>query len=298
MTSYHDLRGRVVGMLTGAERPPVVAISGHGGAGKSTLAARLMTDLGGTSEQVVRTDCFYAAGAGPGSGLFDLHDWAVLLDLLGRLRATPPARRLTYPVRAYDGAQRTCDVPMPPVVVVEGIRLLRPETLGLMDLAVWIDLSPEVAGRRAVARNRQQGDSSDELDLWRTKWVPEGHDYARLVRPETLADVVVAADGTTPSRSRRASCEGGAVDERVLANFLAADGSLRTIPSKRAKLLVVLDHLAQSFDLGRTYPEQEVNEVLKRFHPDCAALRRYLVEDGFLTREDGSYWRSGGSVDA
>lgn len=88
------------------------------------------------------------------------------------------------------------------------------------------------------------------------------------------------------------------MDERVLANFLAADGSLRTIPSKRAKLLVVLDHLAQSFDLGRTYPEQEVNEVLKRFHPDCAALRRYLVEDGFLTREDGSYWRSGGSVDA
>lgn len=87
------------------------------------------------------------------------------------------------------------------------------------------------------------------------------------------------------------------MDERVLANFLAADGSLRTIPTKRAKLLVVLDHLAQSFELGRVYPEQEVNEVLKRFHPDCAALRRYLVEDGFLTREDGFYWRSGGSVD-
>lgn len=87
------------------------------------------------------------------------------------------------------------------------------------------------------------------------------------------------------------------MDERVLANFLAADGSLRTIPTKRAKLLVVLDHLAQSFELGRVYPEQEVNAVLKRFHPDCAALRRYLVEDGFLTREDGFYWRSGGSVD-
>ena len=87
------------------------------------------------------------------------------------------------------------------------------------------------------------------------------------------------------------------MDERVLANFLAADGSLRTIPTKRAKLLVVLDHLAQSFELGRVYPEQEVNEMLKGSHPDCAALRRYLVEDGFLTREDGFYWRSGGSVD-
>lgn len=87
------------------------------------------------------------------------------------------------------------------------------------------------------------------------------------------------------------------MDQRVLANFLAPDGSLRTIPTKRAKLLVVLDHLAQSFELGRIYPEREVNEVLTRFHPDCAALRRYLVVDEFLTREDGFYWRSGGTVD-
>ena len=29
----------------------------------------------------------------------------------------------------------------------------------------------------------------------------------------------------------------------------------------------------------------KVNEILERFHPDYAALRRYLVEDQFLTRE-------------
>ncbi|WP_234411136.1 DUF2087 domain-containing protein [Nocardioides terrigena] len=85
--------------------------------------------------------------------------------------------------------------------------------------------------------------------------------------------------------------------QRVVANFLDADGRLRTIPSRRAKLLVVLDHLAQSFELGRTYPESEVNEILARSHPDFAALRRYLVEDRFLSREDGHYWRSGGTVD-
>jgi hypothetical protein len=33
---------------------------------------------------------------------------------------------------------------------------------------------------------------------------------------------------------------------------------------------------------------------LQLFHPDFAALRRYLVDEGFLTREDGVYWRSGG----
>ena len=83
--------------------------------------------------------------------------------------------------------------------------------------------------------------------------------------------------------------------ERVLRSFLGPDGRLHTIPTKHAKLLVVLDRLAQEFEPGRTYPEAEVNAVIHRFHPDHAALRRYLVENDFLTREDGWYWRSGGT---
>lgn len=83
----------------------------------------------------------------------------------------------------------------------------------------------------------------------------------------------------------------------MLRAFLAEDGSLARIPSKHAKLLVVLDHLAQSFEPGRRYEEAEVTLVLRRFHPDHAALRRYLVENGFLTRDSGVYWRSGGTFD-
>jgi len=86
-------------------------------------------------------------------------------------------------------------------------------------------------------------------------------------------------------------------DRKVLGHFLTADGRLSTIPTKRSKLLVVLDHLSQSFEPGRQYPEKEVNEILERFHPDYAALRRYLVEDQFLTREESVYWRSGGTFD-
>ena len=86
-------------------------------------------------------------------------------------------------------------------------------------------------------------------------------------------------------------------DRKGLGHFLTADGRLSTIPTKRSKLLVVLDHLSQSFEPGRHYPEKEVNEILERFHPDYAALRRYLVEDQFLTREESVYWRSGGTFD-
>lgn len=193
--SYADLLARVRMLLAQLDRTPVVGISGHGGSGKTTLAAGLAVSLGFDEEQVVSTDCFYARGAGPGSGLDDLHDWPALIELLHRVRASPRPSRLTYPVRMWDGGEGRCDVALPPVVLVEGIRLLRPLTRPVLDLAVWIDLPPEIAARRALRRNRAQGDSAAELDLWHTKWIPEGIAYARAVEPEGLADLVLPAAG-------------------------------------------------------------------------------------------------------
>jgi hypothetical protein len=82
----------------------------------------------------------------------------------------------------------------------------------------------------------------------------------------------------------------------VLRAFVAADGSLISIPTRIRKRLVVLDHVAQEFVPGEKYDETTVNNTLRAYHPDVAALRRYLVEEGFLDRSDGLYWRSGGTV--
>src|ERR687894_171768 len=41
----------------------------------------------------------------------------------------------------------------------------------------------------------------------------------------------------------------------------------------------------------------EATGLLAVWHPDTAALRRHLVDEGLLTREAGLYWRSGGWVD-
>ena len=67
-------------------------------------------------------------------------------------------------------------------------------------------------------------------------------------------------------------------------------------PSKRSKRLIVLDHLAQQFQIGMRYTEREVNDVLRRFDDDVATMRRYLVDEQFLDRSQGEYWRCGGSV--
>jgi len=85
-------------------------------------------------------------------------------------------------------------------------------------------------------------------------------------------------------------------EERVRRAFLK-DGTLVSIPMQRSKRLVVLDVLAQEFEPGKRYPEKEVNRRLRAWHPDHAALRRYLVDEGFLERDHGEYWRAGGSFE-
>ncbi len=84
---------------------------------------------------------------------------------------------------------------------------------------------------------------------------------------------------------------------KVLRAFVR-DGRLSSIPTSRTKRLVVLDMLAQEFEPGERYSEAMVNLMLGRWHADTAALRRYLVDEGFLDREAGQYWRMGGTVDA
>jgi len=103
----------------------------------------------------------------------------------------------------------------------------------------------------------------------------------------------VAADRPQP----RPEELGATADQaQVLRNFLV-DGKLSHIPATRSKRLVVLDFLAGQFEPGRVYPEAQVNYVLGRFHPDYAALRRYLVEEELLERREGFYWRTGGTFD-
>jgi hypothetical protein len=83
--------------------------------------------------------------------------------------------------------------------------------------------------------------------------------------------------------------------DAVLRTFMR-DGRITTLPAKRSRRLVLLDHVAQMFDVGVRYAEGEVNRTLRSVHDDYAALRRYLVDEGFLSRENGQYWRSGGTV--
>ncbi|CAN5522371.1 hypothetical protein BH23CHL2_BH23CHL2_07850 [soil metagenome] len=79
-------------------------------------------------------------------------------------------------------------------------------------------------------------------------------------------------------------------DGRILGRFVT-DGLLVQLPGQRRRWQVVLGWLAKQFEPGRSYPESEVNEILGAIYEDYALLRRQLVDEGFMARERGIYWR-------
>ena len=87
-----------------------------------------------------------------------------------------------------------------------------------------------------------------------------------------------------------------AYNQKVIADYSTPDGHLKTIPSQRKKLDVILRHVGRAFEPAVTYNENEVNQILKNFHADTSSLRRELIGNGILKRStDGrEYWLAEG----
>ena len=109
------------------------------------------------------------------------------------------------------------------------------------------------------------------------------------LRPEALTEFnkalfepkdVAALAGDTPSW-----------EVKVLASFVAPDGTLTQIPASRRKRYEVLKWLLSDFEEAKRYPEKAVNALIQAHHWDAATLRRELIGHGMLAREDGIYWR-------
>ncbi len=78
-------------------------------------------------------------------------------------------------------------------------------------------------------------------------------------------------------------------ENEVLSHFFKY-GKLTQIPTQRKKREIVLRKIAQEFKSGQKYTENEVNEVIHRFHEDHCTIRREMVACGIMTRENEMYW--------
>ncbi len=134
--------------------------------------------------------------------------------------------------------------------------------------------------RRAVSRLVEAGLLDENLSLDRSVLRALA---ASLPREEPVSPEVLDGPWTQSER-------------QILGKYFVGS-RLTEIPVSKAARTVVLERLASEFEVGLRYSEKQVNSTIQAFHPDYAALRRYMVDEGFLTRAAGSYWRSGGRVD-
>lgn len=105
----------------------------------------------------------------------------------------------------------------------------------------------------------------------------------------TWAEVIHAGQGKDPSEPEIEA--GDAFERKVLRDFLNTDGTIKAFPVQEKKFLVIVHYALQVFEPGVRYTEKQVNELLRRYHPDTALLRRSMVDNRYMARQAGIYWR-------
>ena len=76
--------------------------------------------------------------------------------------------------------------------------------------------------------------------------------------------------------------------KKVIDSFFEY-GKLKSIPSQRKKERIVLEEIAKSFETGREYTEREVNIIIADFHDDFCTIRRDMISEVIIARENMIY---------
>ncbi len=174
----------VLGRPARLGRVRLVCVDGPAGSGKTTFAARLADRLGADGTTVVHLDDLYEGWSGLGGTL-----WPRLqAQVLAPLRRGEPGRYQRYDWTAgrFDD---WVEVPVRPVLVVEGCGSGRRDAAGATTLLVWVETSPDERLRRGLERDGVQA-----RERW-TAWMVEEAQHFAAHDTRVRADVRLDGSG-------------------------------------------------------------------------------------------------------
>ena len=193
-------------LRTKVQRPIVVALDGGSGAGKTTIAQRLIRL---TEVASVPLDDFYQTVI-PESDwphktleqrLNGVFDWSrVRSEALEPLRAERPGRWHAFDFMrglgkagTYSLKKEVTEVAPAPTILVEGAYSASPPLRDLIDVAVLVDVDNKTRHLRTAVRER---DGTEFLAKWHAMWDEVERHYFQHVCPPESFDLVIRNDNT------------------------------------------------------------------------------------------------------
>lgn len=181
----------------------VIGIDGLGGAGKTTIAARLCQEIEKNSYHTIllHMDDFikerkerYNSAYPEWSCYYDFQwRYDYFIDAIDRMKSI---RERNIEIELYDKDNDTyfgeCfSVKEGTIIVVEGIFLQRKELQNLFDYMIYIDIPEDARLKRVLKRDTYIGNEKEILDRYENRYFPAEHKYIEECRPSENADFVM-----------------------------------------------------------------------------------------------------------
>ncbi len=184
--------------------PLVIGIAGGSGSGKTTVADRILKQIGAARIAYLPHDAYYKANEGLSFAERarinydhpDSLETSLLVQHLYRLKAWQPVERPVYDFTRHTRAPETVRVEPQPIILVEGILIfVEPELRQALDVKIFVDTDADIRFIRRLRRDIQERGRTMESVI---------EQYLKTVRPMHLefvepskryADVIIPEGG-------------------------------------------------------------------------------------------------------
>lgn len=180
---------QLIEKLVALKNPAIIAVSGFGGAGKSTVANKLAATL---LAPVVCVDQF-----GIDRTIEDYTHWKGMDFERLEKEILIPFYKGENPVsyghwdHGVNDIVKNVEVPHSGILIIEGVGLFRPELLKYFSYKIWIDCPQDIANARGKKRDREVHKNPQD-EKWDGPWKRNDEEYFNTYKPKDVADFIIS----------------------------------------------------------------------------------------------------------